>query len=405
MPKCSTRSARSAETYEGDRRWRIEHAQIVDPADLPRFAVNGIVASMQPQHATSDWKMAIARMGPERAGRRLCLEDHVEKLGSSRLRVRCAGRSRPIRSWASRPRSPARTPMANRRAAGCPSRSSTSPKRCAPIRWGAAFAGFAETRFGNLAPGQAADFLILDRDISKVPPGATCPQTRVTQVWIGGKPARSTMHHARLPAEPAMTARCLSTKYVEKPWGRDDSPTLFPARRWSPASARSGSTGRRASTRRCSSNISSPASALSIQVHPNDEQGRARGSPGGKSECWLILEADPGATLGMGTLEPLDGDMLRATSLDGRIEQLMDWKPVKAGDFFYIPAGTVHAIGAGIVLVEVQQNVDVTYRLYDYGQAARAPPGGRRRGERSGALCARTGQHRRQGRSRAHRQQ
>ena len=70
----------------------------------------------------------------------------------------------------------------------------------------------------------------------------------------------------------------------------------------------------------------------------------------------------------MGTREPLDGETLRATSLDGRIEQLMDWKPVKAGDFFYIPAGTVHAIGAGVTLVEVQQNVDVTYRLYDYGR-------------------------------------
>ncbi len=81
-----------------------------------------------------------------------------------------------------------------------------------------------------------------------------------------------------------------------------------------------------------------------------------------------MLEADPGATLGMGTLELLDGESLRAASLDGRIEQLMDWKPVTAGDFFYIPAGTVHAIGAGIVLVEVQQNVDATYRLYDYGR-------------------------------------
>jgi mannose-6-phosphate isomerase len=82
----------------------------------------------------------------------------------------------------------------------------------------------------------------------------------------------------------------------------------------------------------------------------------------------LILDAEPGATLGMGTLRPLSGEALRETSLSGEIETLMDWKPVKTGDFFYIPAGTVHAIGAGVTLVEVQQNVDVTYRLYDYGR-------------------------------------
>src|SRR3546814_12109156 len=64
----------------------------------------------------------------------------------------------------------------------------------------------------------------------------------------------------------------------------------------------------------------------------------------------------------------LSGEELRAAALDGSIEQLMDWKDVKAGDFFFIPAGTVHAIGAGLKLVEVQQNVDVTYRLYDYGR-------------------------------------
>jgi len=164
-----------------------------------------------------------------------------------------------------------------------------------------------------------------------------------------------------------MAATRLATKYVEKPWGRTTLPPAFPDggdRRigevWF-----DGPEGRHppllvkylfASER------------LSIQVHPNDAQGRDRGLPGGKSECWLIIDAEPGATLGMGTLRPLSGEELRETSLSGEIEQLMDWKPVKAGDFFYIPAGTVHAIGAGVTLVEVQQNVDVTYRLYDYGR-------------------------------------
>ena len=107
---------------------------------------------------------------------------------------------------------------------------------------------------------------------------------------------------------------------------------------------------------------------LSIQVHPNDTQAAERGMLSGKEECWYIVDTEPGAVLGIVTKQPLDADELRAASLSGEIEQLMDWKPVKAGDYFYIPAGTVHAIGAGITLVEVQQYADITYRLYDYGR-------------------------------------
>jgi mannose-6-phosphate isomerase len=164
-----------------------------------------------------------------------------------------------------------------------------------------------------------------------------------------------------------MTAICLATKYVEKPWGRDTLPALFP----DGAGRRIGEVwfdGPQGRHPPLLVKYIFTSERLSIQVHPDDAQGQARGLPGGKSECWLVLAAEPGATLGMGTIEALDGETLRATSLDGRIEALMDWKPVQAGDFFYIPAGTVHAIGAGITLVEVQQNVDVTYRLYDYGR-------------------------------------
>jgi mannose-6-phosphate isomerase len=108
---------------------------------------------------------------------------------------------------------------------------------------------------------------------------------------------------------------------------------------------------------------------LSIQVHPDDYQAQARGLSGGKEECWLVLDAEPGATLGIGTLRPLSEDELRAAALSGEIERLIDWKPVQRGDFFYIPAGTVHAIGAGVSLIEMQQNADVTYRIYDYGRS------------------------------------
>jgi len=99
---------------------------------------------------------------------------------------------------------------------------------------------------------------------------------------------------------------------------------------------------------------------LSVQVHP--------GGAGGKEECWLVIAAEPGATLGIGFKQPLDTDTMRAAALDGSIENLLEWHPVRQGDFFYIPAGTVHAIGAGVSLIEVQQNADITFRLYDYGR-------------------------------------
>ncbi len=107
---------------------------------------------------------------------------------------------------------------------------------------------------------------------------------------------------------------------------------------------------------------------LSVQVHPNDEQARAAGYPSGKDEAWVVLAAEPDSTIALGTHEVLSPEQLRAAALDGSIEGLLDWKPVKAGDVIYSAAGTIHAIGAGITLVEVQQNLDLTYRLYDYGR-------------------------------------
>lgn len=109
--------------------------------------------------------------------------------------------------------------------------------------------------------------------------------------------------------------------------------------------------------------------ALSVQVHPDDAQAAELGEfDSGKEECWLVIDAEPGSVLGIGFKAPVDEADLRAAALDGSIEELLDWHPVQAGDFFYIPAGTVHAIGAGVSLIEIQQNSDVTYRLYDYGR-------------------------------------
>lgn len=105
---------------------------------------------------------------------------------------------------------------------------------------------------------------------------------------------------------------------------------------------------------------------LSVQVHPSDAQAPA-GSRG-KEECWLVLDAEPGASLAIGFREPIDADAMRAAALDGSIEGLLEWHPVQRGDFFYLPAGTVHAIGAGVTILEIQQNSDITYRLFDYGR-------------------------------------
>jgi mannose-6-phosphate isomerase len=107
---------------------------------------------------------------------------------------------------------------------------------------------------------------------------------------------------------------------------------------------------------------------LSIQVHPNDAEAQGRTLKRGKNECWYILDAAEGATLGLGLKSSVSVEELRAAAIDGSIEDLIDWRPVRTGDFVYVPAGTVHAIGAGIMLIEIQQNADVTYRLYDYGR-------------------------------------
>jgi mannose-6-phosphate isomerase len=107
---------------------------------------------------------------------------------------------------------------------------------------------------------------------------------------------------------------------------------------------------------------------LSIQVHPDDTFARAMGMPNGKSEAWYILSAEPDAQIGAGLKHQVTAQQLRASIQDGSIAELIHWRPVAAGDVIYIPAGTIHAIGAGIVLAEIQQRSDATFRLFDYGR-------------------------------------
>lgn len=159
----------------------------------------------------------------------------------------------------------------------------------------------------------------------------------------------------------------LKSSTVEKPWGRKDLPALFP----NPECRTVGEVwfeDAKGSELPLLVKYLFTSERLSIQVHPDDAQARARGLARGKEECWYILDCDQGAALGIGLTRALSRADMRAAIADGSIEELIHWRPVSPGDFFFIPAGTVHAIGAGITLVEIQQNADVTYRLYDYGR-------------------------------------
>lgn len=157
----------------------------------------------------------------------------------------------------------------------------------------------------------------------------------------------------------------LERQYVEKPWGRTSLPPMFDP----PAGKRIGEVWYTGGTDLpLLTKYIFTSEALSIQVHPNDEQARARGLESGKTECWYILDAEPNAVLGIGLKREAGAEELRSAALDGSIEALMNWHPVRRGDFIFVPPGTIHAIGAGICLLEFQQNADVTYRLYDYGR-------------------------------------
>ena len=174
-----------AETYGGDRRWRIEHAQVVDPADIAQFGRYGIIASMQPVHQTSDRLMAEARLGPDRldgayawntiaqAGSRLAfgsdapVESADPFAGWAVAFTRADAQGQPFGGWLPQER-------VSREAA------------LAGFSADAAYAGFADGRFGRLVTGERADFLVLDRD-PMLAGASELRQTRVLETWIGGE--------------------------------------------------------------------------------------------------------------------------------------------------------------------------------------------------------------------------
>lgn len=159
----------------------------------------------------------------------------------------------------------------------------------------------------------------------------------------------------------------LTTKIVDKPWGRrgiDPSFGVDPDRQvgeiwFEPPVGRALDV---------MAKYLFTTERLSIQVHPDDETARERGYPRGKDECWIVLDVAEDAELGIGTVRELAPAEIMSAARDGSIVGLMDWRRPQKGDFIYNPAGTIHALGPGLTVLEIQQAVDLTYRLYDYGR-------------------------------------
>lgn len=172
------------ETYKGDRRWRIEHAQIVDPKDIARFAASGAIASMQPIHQTSDRVMAQARLGPDR----LAGAYPWKSLKAAGVRL-AFGSDAPVEladPWAGLAAAVSRQGVDDQPPGGWqPQERVTPAEALAAYTADAAYAGFAERKFGRLAPGLRADFVLVDTDPLTANP-AQLRATKVVETWIGG---------------------------------------------------------------------------------------------------------------------------------------------------------------------------------------------------------------------------
>lgn len=174
-----------SQTYGGDRRWRIEHAQVVDPADIARFGKHGIIASMQPVHQTSDREMAEKRLGPARLSGAYAWKS-IEASGAriafgSDVPVEA---SDPFDGWAA---AISRTGADGQPLGGWQPQERVSREEAfAAYTSGGAYAGFAEGRFGRLVAGERADFVLVDRDPFLATP-AELRQTRVNEVWVNGR--------------------------------------------------------------------------------------------------------------------------------------------------------------------------------------------------------------------------
>jgi mannose-6-phosphate isomerase len=167
-----------------------------------------------------------------------------------------------------------------------------------------------------------------------------------------------------------MTMELSSIRVVRKPWGKLD------LRPWSEL-GHDGSAVGELWFQRTEQRLPEPAlllkllfvdETLSIQVHPDDTFAHAMGLPHGKTEAWYVVSADPGARVALGLKRTLTPPQLRSAIEDGSIAELVHWHDVVAGETILVPAGTIHAIGAGLVVAEIQQRGDTTFRLFDYGR-------------------------------------
>lgn len=167
-----------------------------------------------------------------------------------------------------------------------------------------------------------------------------------------------------------MTMELASIRVVRKPWGRTD------LRPWSELGHDGVAIGE-LWFQRSDPMAPEPAlllkllfadEALSIQVHPDDHFAASIGLPHGKTEAWYVLSAEEGARVALGLKRELTRPQLRAAIEDGSIPELIHWQDVAADEAILVPAGTIHAIGAGVVIAEVQQRSDTTFRLFDYSR-------------------------------------
>lgn len=167
-----------------------------------------------------------------------------------------------------------------------------------------------------------------------------------------------------------MTVEMAAIRFVPKPWGSDD------LRPWSRIGRNDTAIGE-IWFRRHNQTAPDPAlllkllfttQNLSIQVHPDDLYARSIGLQNGKTEAWYILSAEPGARIALGLKETLSLTTMKLAITDGSIADRVAWFPARADDIIFVPAGTIHAIGAGLVVAEIQQRSDTTFRLFDYGR-------------------------------------
>lgn len=168
-----------------------------------------------------------------------------------------------------------------------------------------------------------------------------------------------------------MTLELASQRVVRKPWGKTD------LRPWSELGHDGAPIGELWFQRNDSSapepslllKLLFTDEPLSIQVHPGEEFAHAVGLPNGKTEAWYVLSAERGARVALGLKRTLTASQLRNAIADGSIPELVQWRDVATSDAILVGAGTIHAIGAGLVIAEIQQRSDATFRLFDYGSS------------------------------------